>query len=289
MNTIKTKPSSDKPFALDSDSKALHVSARLFTVVVALGAFVLSFNALSYLAENAGILPQLSWVWALSVDGFIIINTIAAFSLQNKPRSRAYAWFTLSLFVLLSIFGNAWHAVLATTQATLPTAVAVIVTAIPPITLFLSIHLLILMVSPTREQKEDMNRTKKRQARLRTLEEKEIEKLEKDATIKRVRESEAARLIRDVQPLSSRDTATSSDSQTASQQVQHPTIINSPSSESPENIGGLSEEEVIETLTQILNDNEKFPSGKTVGEWLGKSERTGQNLVKKFREDNNLL
>jgi hypothetical protein len=310
METTETKNKS--PFALSSDSKVLHVSARILTVFIAVGAFVLSFSALSDLAVASGILPELGWVWALSVDGFIIINTLAAFSLQNKGKSGIYAWSILVLFVILSIFGNAWHAVLTTTDYKLPLAVSVIITAIPPITLFLSVHLLILMVQPTKEQKLETERLKKKQERLRAIEEREIEKLEKEAVRRQVRESKAAEMIRQpstpakpqastpVPPIRQETTQIepapqgmkASYGETSSPLTRPDTLSvlvdETPNADSEKFNRILTESEVFSILVERIANNEKLPSGKTVGEWIGKSERTGQNLVKKFKSEQGL-
>lgn len=337
---MESSTSSSKPiYALNSDSKILHLSARVLTVLITLGAFVLSFNSLSELAVEAGIPQELSWVWALCIDGFIIINTLAAFSLQNKGKSSIYAWSILLVFVGFSIFGNAWHAVLATTEYKLPLAVSVLVTAIPPVTLFLSIHLLILMVQPTKEQKLDSERVKKRQSRLQAIEDREIEKLEKEAVIARVNETKAAQIVhqqtaankKTVHPTrsnTSRVKPALKQSPKAPVRSSEALIVDSANSgwdndgkpldeRTPETVEisnkdtgvlettpertmdgagltsdvteNLTQEEAINRLVDMMTLGEELPSGRLIANWLGKSERTGQNLLKKFKTDYDLV
>lgn len=302
----KQPANADKSLSvLYSESKALHVSARLLTVLIAVGAFVLSFAALTELAEASGIPRSLSWVWALSVDGFILINTIAAFSLQDKGGSRIYAWIILGLFVLLSIFGNAWHAVLATTDFTLPLPVAVLVTAIPPLTLFLSIHLLILMVQPSEKQKVEAEKVAKRRERLNAVEEREIEKLEREAKALEIRNSKAANMVygRPATPALPARPAHIQTSlpPTGVTPAQYPPVApgealtgseNTPVPAQQQGSGEpaiLNENQVREILTDLLERNQKLPTGKEVATWLGKGERTGQNFIKKFKEENGVI
>lgn len=286
------------PFAISADSRFLHYSARILTIGIAMGAFVLSFNALTDLAVAAGISPEFGWLWAASVDGFILIATVAAFVLQNKGKSRYYAWTILILFVLLSIFGNGWHAVLATDAApSLPTAVAVLITAIPPITLFLSIHLLVLMVQPDQEQKKVIDRYRKRNERLRIIEEKEIERLEEAEVRKGIRDSHASKMITGApMPLSTQTTVP-----IPPQISTAPPVLTgiTPSSQEPvaqsalvgknatETI--LNDVEMTEYLRELLELGKELPSGAAVARMMGKSERTGQNFIKKFKGEVGIL
>ena len=48
----------------------------------------------------------------------------------------------------------------------------------------------------------------------------------------------------------------------------------------------LTEGQAIARLTEMSHNGDSLPTGKVVAEWLGKSERTGQNLVKRFKSAN---
>lgn len=289
------------PGALQADSRILHYTTRLVVVLVAIGAAILSFDALTALAQASGIRPEFSWIWAIVIDGFIMVATLATFALQNRSKSsRYYAWTTLAIFVVFSILGNAWHAAISKTDFVLPIWVSVIVTAIPPLALFLAIHLLVIMVSPTQEQREEFARQTSKRERLRKLEEKELEKAEKESLAKEIREATAAAKriaapVKKEEPVSSNVAApptkvTSSPTaslvkEVVNQEPDKPTLsaVENLNYESEEEF--LSEAQAMNKLRDLLENGKPLPTGKAVGAWLGKSERTGQNLVKKFKSE----
>ena len=292
--------------AVQSDSKALNIITRIVVVLVALGAAVLSFDALTALATAAGIRPEFAWIWAVVIDGFILVATFAAFALKDRDgKAKYYAWFTLAIFVLFSILGNAWHAAISKQDFVLPLAVAVLVTALPPLALFLAIHLLIIMVSPTHEQKEEHRREIERAERIYKIKQREIEKIEELTAINEIR-GEAGLEIYTVLP-GSRAKKPIIAPQILSTAISLPQkALTTPSPSMPvgsvlegrpdsgstvvtgENIP-QTEQEILAKLNGLLMQGQALPTGKAVADMLGKSERTGQNFIKKFKEDNNLI
>jgi len=270
---------------IDSNSKLLNYSTRVVVVLVAVGAAVLSFDALTALALASGIRAEFSWIWAVVVDGFILVATFAAFALKDRGgRSKYYAWTTLGVFVTISILGNAWHAAIAKEGYIMPMGVAVIVTAIPPLALFLAIHLLVIMVSPTEEQKAEILRHRKKQERLRALEEKELERLEKISVAKEIKASAAASMVASITETKEVAEAMGPVPEvTVAPLKLHTTVIDQISAVAGET---LTEDQAIARLSEMSHNGDSLPTGKAVAGWLGKSERTGQNLVKRFKSLN---
>lgn len=303
--------STRKPAAVSSESRVIHYFTRIIVVLVAVGAAVLSFDALTALAAASGVPTQLSWVWAVVIDGFILVSTLAAFALRERVGSaKYYAWSTLGVFVMFSILGNAWHAVIEKENFVLPIWVAVIVTGIPPLALFLAIHLLVLMVSPTPEQKQEYKRQQEHQERLNKLREKEIEKIEKAAIVKEIQEQ--AKTINPEYAGSPRQKVSTTpppkpvvlrqvekeeqtiSTPTISKEIeQEPHIVEAPSTGMPVEAYSvneiLSESEVIALLDEKLEKGEKLPTGKQISDWMGKAERTGQKFLKNYKESKNLI
>ena len=63
------------------------------TILLAAGAFTLSFAALTDLAKMSGITPELAWIWAPVVDGVIVVASCAIIALAGRPRRvLAYPW-----------------------------------------------------------------------------------------------------------------------------------------------------------------------------------------------------
>lgn len=80
-------------------------------VMIAVIAFVLSFDALRLVFVSSGINPLLSWGGPLCVDGTILLCTWATWGFRKGHiRGRWYPWAGLVLFSLFSVTGNALHA-----------------------------------------------------------------------------------------------------------------------------------------------------------------------------------
>ena len=120
------------------------VAAVIGTVLLALGAFVLSFTALRDLAERSGIDQELGWLWPGIVDGIIVVATVAVFALAGA-RAVWYPWLLLVLGASVSIAANALHAIVAA-EASVPPLLAAGVASIPPIVLVAVTHLTALLI-----------------------------------------------------------------------------------------------------------------------------------------------
>ena len=107
-------------------------------VMIAVIAFVLSFDALRLVFVSSGINPLLSWGGPLCVDGTILLCTWATWGFRKGHiRGRWYPWAGLVLFSLFSVTGNALHAWL-NAGGMLPTWGAPAIMSIPPIALLYS-------------------------------------------------------------------------------------------------------------------------------------------------------
>jgi hypothetical protein len=120
------------------------------TVLIALGAFWLSFVALTDLAQQAGIPAGQAWVWPLIVDGLIVVSTVAVVVLTPYGRRAiAYPWTLLLTGAAVSVWGNASHAVLAA-DTQLPSSLAAVISAVPPLVLLAITHLTVELTRRTR-------------------------------------------------------------------------------------------------------------------------------------------
>ncbi|MEU1970787.1 DUF2637 domain-containing protein [Microbacterium sp. NPDC019599] len=109
------------------------------TVFIAAGAFWLSFTSLSDLARRSGLGADQAWAWPLIVDGIIVVATVAVVVLSGT-RGVWYPWMLLFAGALISVTGNALHAVVTTTSD-VPLVVAAAVAAVPPLVLLAITHL----------------------------------------------------------------------------------------------------------------------------------------------------
>lgn len=111
-------------------------------VAVSLLAAWLSFTALSDLAQMHGIPSHQSAAFPLTVDGLVIVSTVAAATLQ---RSRWYAWSLLVAGTVVSVAGNGIHAWMTTGSV-----VAVGIAILPPLVNLAAIHLAIHLATERR-------------------------------------------------------------------------------------------------------------------------------------------
>ncbi|WP_091493489.1 DUF2637 domain-containing protein [Microbacterium pygmaeum] len=109
------------------------------TVFIAAGAFWLSFTSLADLARRSGLSVDQAWAWPLIVDGIIVVATVAVVVLAGT-RAAWYPWMLLFAGALISVAGNALHAVVTATSD-VPLLLAASVAAVPPLVLLAITHL----------------------------------------------------------------------------------------------------------------------------------------------------
>lgn len=118
------------------------------TVLIAVGAFVLSFAALTDLAERSGISPRLAWIWPIIIDGMIVAATVAIVALNGFNRkAMIYPWSLLFFGAIVSTAANSTHAILTvdSIENGVPPLVSALVAAMPPIVLLAITHLTVHM------------------------------------------------------------------------------------------------------------------------------------------------
>jgi ABC-type uncharacterized transport system permease subunit len=113
------------------------------TVLIAAGAFWLSFTALADLADRSGVAVNQAWAWPLIVDGIIVVATVSVVALAGQ-RAAWYPWLLLIAGAAVSISANAIHAVVAA-DADVPPALAGAVAAVPPLVLLAITHLTVVL------------------------------------------------------------------------------------------------------------------------------------------------
>lgn len=110
-------------------------SAALLVIFLALAALGISFANLALLAGVNGFQPWEANLWAGQVDGFIVVATLAVLRAHLTGARARYAWGLVLGTTVTSVLFNAFHAYTAPW-------LAVIMRGLPPVTLFLSFHLL---------------------------------------------------------------------------------------------------------------------------------------------------
>lgn len=122
-------------------SRGVIVLALTGTILLALGAFWLSFTTLQDLAVLSGVPAGQAWVWPLIVDGVILEATISVVALRNSaPAARRFAWLLLASGAGVSVAANIIHAVVAS-DTRVPAIIAALVASVPPLVLLAMTHL----------------------------------------------------------------------------------------------------------------------------------------------------
>lgn len=123
--------------------RASRAVAVAITAAIAASSFILSFAALSDLARRTGSWTSwLPYLWPGIVDGAIVLATMGILSTAAYPdqrKNRQFFWAMLGVGALVSIGGNALHAILPP-DAPLPTALAFAVACVPPAGILGSTH-----------------------------------------------------------------------------------------------------------------------------------------------------
>jgi hypothetical protein len=137
--------------------KAVLRTAVAATVLIAVGAFVLSFAALTDLAQRSGIDANLAWIWPIIIDGMIVASTVAIVALNgHNRRAMIYPWTLLFFGAIVSTAANSTHAILTVDSISngVPPLVSALVAAMPPVVLLAITHLTVHMYQKKAEAAE---------------------------------------------------------------------------------------------------------------------------------------
>lgn len=138
-----TAPASNAAVVAPGSGRLVLGVAVTGTVFIALGAFWLSFTSLSALARSCGIPADRAWMWPLIVDGVIVVATVSVVAMSGSGLERSatrYPWLLLSAGAAVSVLANATHAIV-TADARVPSVLAALVAAVPPVVLVAITHL----------------------------------------------------------------------------------------------------------------------------------------------------
>lgn len=144
--SISAAPSRDG-VAEHAAVRVTRLVAVLITVVIAIASFVLSFSSLWSLAARSAWPAPLAWLWPVIVDGTIVLATMAIVALAGfriHRGNRRYFWAVLCAAAVVSVSGNAVHALLPGTAPLVPWLSAVIA-CVPPIALLATTHTLAIL------------------------------------------------------------------------------------------------------------------------------------------------
>jgi hypothetical protein len=127
--------------------RVTRAAAVLITVVIATASFVLSFSSLWNLAARSAWPTRLAWLWPVIVDGTVVLATMAIVALASygsQRGDRRFFWAVLCAAAVVSVSGNAVHALIPGGAPLVPWLSAVIA-CVPPIALLATTHTLAIL------------------------------------------------------------------------------------------------------------------------------------------------
>lgn len=107
-------------------------------VILALLAFIISFDALRAVGLACGINGSLAWMFPIIIDGSTLAFTWAAWAFKTRRLSTVYPWLMLVLFSVISLIGNALHAHPVMVNGLL------LPVWVPPVALLATTHMIVL-------------------------------------------------------------------------------------------------------------------------------------------------
>jgi Protein of unknown function (DUF2637) len=115
-------------------------------LVLAGGAFTLSYDALHQLALDSRVRPGLAWMWPVVIDGTIVVALLTVLAAKRASARTGYPWALAGLFSAASVAFNVAHAP--------DRPVAQLVFAMAPVALVLTTHLLMQQATWRQRQTE---------------------------------------------------------------------------------------------------------------------------------------
>jgi hypothetical protein len=126
-------------------NKFISYATAFLVLLLGIGSFILSYNALQGVALENGLSQNLSYVWPLLVDFALIVFSLAVVqsNLNNEPAG--WRWAMVGLYTVATVAFNVYHA-----PANLA---AQIVAVVAPVSLFLSFETLMSMLKKSVSKK----------------------------------------------------------------------------------------------------------------------------------------
>lgn len=119
-------------------------------IVLALLAFIISFDALRAVGLACGINASLAWMFPIIIDGSTLAFTWAAWAFKTRRMGTLYPWLMLVLFSVISLIGNALHAhPVMVNGMLLPDWVPPVIMTVPPVALLATTHMIVLAAGRT--------------------------------------------------------------------------------------------------------------------------------------------
>lgn len=135
---------------INPDSHGVLVFSVIVTAILGCVSFLLSYSGLVEVAAWAAFPPELAWAVPVTLDGAILVYTIAALVFRARGESARGAWGALALFTSLSVASNGLHA-WEEGSGDPRAVIGVLIAGLAPLAVLLTTHTLarLIVASPT--------------------------------------------------------------------------------------------------------------------------------------------
>lgn len=111
--------------------RTLTLSSITMVILIAIGSFWISYDALKHLAADHGN-PAMAWLFPLLIDGSLVIYSVNVFLAELTGNDTRFSFRLVIVMTITSVIFNILHAE--------PTFISRFISALPPILLFLSVE-----------------------------------------------------------------------------------------------------------------------------------------------------
>jgi hypothetical protein len=133
------------PSRINPDSRPVLFVAVAVTSILAAVSFLLSYSGLVAVAAWAAVPEWLSWAVPVTIDGAILVYTLAVLVFRSRGESATLSYAVLVGWTFVSVSANALHAWLASTGDARGVAGAVIA-GLAPVAVLLASHTLAALI-----------------------------------------------------------------------------------------------------------------------------------------------
>lgn len=118
----------------------------ILVFLVALGSFILSYNALYDVAIKNGISQDLAFIWPLLVDFSLVVFSLAVVTAHLYSESTKKQWLLVAIYTVATVLFNCLHAP--------NNLLARVIATVPPVSLFFSFELLMMQLKNSMDRKQ---------------------------------------------------------------------------------------------------------------------------------------
>lgn len=279
-----------QPSRIDPDTRWVQWGVVGLVVMLGLTSFIVSFRALYDVAAWAGLGGGIQWAVPVFIDGAILTYALSVLVHRARGEATWPSWTSLAVFTLMSVAANSAHAVSLPQEQWWQTAIGALIAALAPIGVFAATEQMARLVvlrpqdrQPATDGSPDVDEEPAPRAdsadEPTDQEPASTEAELPAAAVDEAKAVESAPPPAAVEP--ARQQPAAIEPAPAPEQPVEPSPVPVEAAESDQAEGQGADEFVEWVIEQRRHD--RPITGRTAGDFLEVSERTGRNRIKELR------